>query len=78
MSKNPIFRKERELNTTPCGNVFEEITENSQAMDTINGAGWKETIVCTITQGTIGCIASYAIGNSGYCCTYSKECTKCC
>ncbi|MBR1822729.1 MAG: Lantibiotic lichenicidin VK21 A1 precursor [Firmicutes bacterium ADurb.BinA205] len=78
MNKNPIYRSEEEAKDIACGNVAAELDENSQALDAINGAGWKQTIACTIAQGTLGCLVSYGLGNGGYCCTYTVECSKTC
>ncbi|MCB2356540.1 plantaricin C family lantibiotic [Clostridium estertheticum] len=75
MIKNPIMRtKLHQIEEFPCGDLFEEINENSMTMDAVNGGGW----VSTILQGTVGCLASYALGNQGKICTWSVECQNNC
>lgn len=75
MKKNPIMRNAENL---ACGNLVNEIDENSKVLDAVNGAGFWNTVVCTILQGTLGCGISYLVGNGGYVCTYSYECSKGC
>ncbi len=72
MKKNPIFRSNE---IASCGDLVSEINENANVLDAVNGGGWG-TIVCTVLQGTIGCAASWYLGNGGYTCTYSHECMK--
>lgn len=74
MKKNPILNGMEE---NSCGNLVNEINENSNILDAVNGAGWQWT-VCTVLQGTIGCAVSWALGNGGYACSYSVECMRNC
>ncbi|MBE6856935.1 MAG: plantaricin C family lantibiotic [Ruminococcus sp.] len=78
MKKNPIFRTAEESEQISCGNVITELSENSMALEAVNGAGFWQTVVSTVLQGTVGCLVSYGVGNGGYVCTWSYECSKGC
>ncbi len=41
-----------------CSMLFEEIGENVELATKVNGAGFWETVVCTLAEGLVGCICA--------------------
>lgn len=75
MSKNPILRKKiGGSKNNFSGDIYEEISQNNEIVDAIteevSGGGW----VTTFVQGTVGCLASWVLGNPGKICTWTVEC----
>jgi len=61
-----------------CSMLFEEIGENVELASEVSGAGFWQTVVCTLAEGLVGCVVSACMGNDGYLCTATVECQQTC
>lgn len=74
MGRNPILRENNEEQFLGTSGL-EEINNNVEFIETLSGGN---SVFVTISQGPLGCLASYVLGNKGKVCTWTVECQNNC